>query len=125
MPTPPAASRGPTIRLSLRLDLADGSRIGPGQIRLLELIAEAGSLRAAAEALDMSYPKALKLTKTLNQIVGGGAVVLAHGGSGGGGATLTENGALLVTQYRQLEADARTRHKSAFQALEALIGDQG
>jgi molybdate transport system regulatory protein len=35
-------------RLSIRLDLASGDRIGPGKIALLEAIGTTGSISAAA-----------------------------------------------------------------------------
>ena len=35
-------------RLSLRIDLANGQRIGPGKIAVLEAVAETGSISAAA-----------------------------------------------------------------------------
>ena len=35
-------------RLMIRIDFDDGSALGPGKIRLLELVAETGSIRKAA-----------------------------------------------------------------------------
>ena len=41
--------------LSIRLDFANGDRIGPGKIALLEAIHVKGSISAAPEYLGMSY----------------------------------------------------------------------
>ena len=47
--------------LSIRIDFPGGGRLGPGKAALLQGISETGSIRSAADALGMSYPKALKL----------------------------------------------------------------
>src|SRR5262249_1008847 len=49
-----AASMADT-RLSIRLDLTSGDRIGPGKIPLLQAIQSTGSISAAARRLGMSY----------------------------------------------------------------------
>jgi molybdenum-dependent DNA-binding transcriptional regulator ModE len=40
-------------RLSIRIDLANRRAIGPGKIRLLELVGESGSISAAGRALEL------------------------------------------------------------------------
>ena len=57
-------------RLSIRLDLASGARIGPGKIAVLEAIALAGSISAAGRALKMSYRRTWELVEDLNQSLG-------------------------------------------------------
>jgi molybdate transport system regulatory protein len=93
-------------RLSIRIDLASGARIGPGKVRLLEEIARSGSISAAGRALKMSYRRAWELVEDLNRHLGSNVVATAAGGSGGGGARLTPAGATLVAQYRAIEASA-------------------
>ena len=51
--------------LSIRVDLRPGASIGPGKARLLELIAETGSISAAARAMEMSYRRAWLLIDDL------------------------------------------------------------
>ena len=53
--------------LHLRLDFGDERSIGPGKIRLLELINETGSISAAGRALAMSYRQAWLLIDELNR----------------------------------------------------------
>jgi molybdate transport system regulatory protein len=91
--------------LWLRIDLADG-RVGPGKIALLEAIAEAGSISAAARSLGMSYRRAWELVAELNQTFPSPVVERITGGAGGGGAKLTRLGEALVLGFRDIEAAA-------------------
>ena len=91
--------------LWLRIDLADG-RVGPGKIALLEAIAEAGSISAAARSLGMSYRRAWELVAELNQTFSSPVVERITGGAGGGGAKLTRLGEALVLGFRDIEAAA-------------------
>lgn len=53
--------------MTLRLDLAPTCAVGPGNVRLLELIAQHGSISAAGRAMDMSYRRAWLLVAELNR----------------------------------------------------------
>src|ERR1700748_191999 len=85
-PATPASK--PVDRLSIRLDLASGARIGPGKVAVLEEIARSGSISAAGRALKMSYRRTWELVEELNRTLGTPVVETAAGGSGGGGAVL-------------------------------------
>jgi molybdate transport system regulatory protein len=93
-------------RLSIRIDLPGGRRIGPGKIRLLELIDETGSISAAGRAMAMSYRRAWLLVESLNTGFREPVVDAQSGGRHGGGARLTPFGHDLVRRYRVLERDA-------------------
>ena len=93
-------------RLSIRIDLGPGIRIGPGKVRLLELIAETGSISAAGRALEMSYRRAWLLVDEMNRTQPSPVVEAKPGGRSGGGAALTEFGKRLVACYRDIERDA-------------------
>ena len=110
----------PVARLSLRIDVANGSRIGPGKIALLEQIAALGSISAGGRALDMSYRRAWKLIDELNRIFGAAVVETATGGKHGGGAALTPLGASVVARYRAIE---RAAERAAEPHLKALAKD--
>ncbi|MFL5259674.1 MAG: winged helix-turn-helix domain-containing protein, partial [Hyphomicrobiales bacterium] len=45
-------------RASVRIDFGQERRIGPGKVKLLELIRATGSISAAARSMDMSYRRA-------------------------------------------------------------------
>lgn len=105
-------------RLSIRVDLACGARIGPGKVAVLEAIANAGSISGAGRALRISYRRTWELVEDLNATLGAPVVQTAAGGSGGGGASLTELGQAVVTRYRAIEADcaaAARKHLAALQ----------
>jgi len=101
--------------LSIRIDLESGERIGPGKIRLLELIATTGSISAAGRAMGMSYRRAWLLVDSLNRALGAPLVTTRQGGTSGGGARLTELGHELIARYRRIEAEtaAATRRELA------------
>ncbi len=117
-PVDKAAARSASNRLSIRLDLASGARIGPGKVAVLEEIARSGSISAAGRALHISYRRTWELVEDLNASLGAPVVVTAAGGSGGGGASLTELGQSVIDRYRAIEHDcaaAARKHLTALQ----------
>lgn len=113
-----------THRLSIRIDLATGGRIGPGKVALLEEIGRSGSISAAGRALKMSYRRAWLLVEQLNQSLQVPVVETAAGGAGGGGAQLTEAGKTIVQQYRAMEKAAARTSQSHLSALDRLVAKQ-
>ncbi|MGJ4882423.1 MULTISPECIES: winged helix-turn-helix domain-containing protein [unclassified Bradyrhizobium] len=107
--------------LSLRIDLDDGGRIGPGKIALLENIARHGSISAAGRAMDMSYKRAWDLVDEINRVCRQPAVARQTGGRNGGGAALTAFGTQLVERYRRIERDAADAVKKDLAALRSDI----
>lgn len=98
--------RESVTRLSIRIDLAPGLRIGPGKVQLLEMIAEHGSISAAGRVLGMSYRRAWMLIEDMNRGFGQPVVEAQIGGKAGGGARLSSLGADLVAHYRAIERAA-------------------
>ena len=97
-----ARYRGLTLRV-----LGRGSpAMGPGKAELVERIAEAGSISAAARAMGMSYRRAWQLVEALNAAFREPVVVTAVGGERGGGARVTPFGRRLVAQFRAMEDKA-------------------
>ena len=92
--------------MSLRIDFADGKRLGPGKVKLLEAIAEHGSISAAGRAIGMSYKRAWDLIEEMNSIFGAPVIASKTGGQKGGGATLTDLGAEIIECYRRIEHKA-------------------
>lgn len=122
-PTPPDRRRH-TDRLSIRLDLASGARIGPGKVAVLEEIARSGSISAAGRALHMSYRRTWELVEDLNRGLGTPVVATAAGGSGGGGAVLTRAGKTVVERYRAIENDTALAARKHLQALNRACASQ-
>jgi molybdate transport system regulatory protein len=110
--------------LSVRIDLDESDRIGPGKILLLENIDACGSISAAGRAMDMSYKRAWDLVDEINRICRQPAVERQTGGKNGGGAVLTPFGVSLVARYRKIERDAATAVKKELAALQSDIGRQ-
>ena len=109
-------------KLSLRVDLEPGGRIGPGKIALLETIAAFGSISAGARAMRMSYKRAWDLVEEMNALFGR-PVVAAKSGRRGGGAELTPLGLSLVARYRAIETAALAAARPQIEALQAELGE--
>lgn len=94
-----------SLRPQVRLRLLQGQEIamGPGKADLLDAIGRAGSISAAAKALNMSYRRAWQLVETMNACFGAPLVSASKGGSGGGGAEVTADGREVLAAYRRLQ----------------------
>lgn len=117
-----AAKAPDKTSLHLRIDFGAGRSIGPGKIRLLELINETGSISAAGRALEMSYRQAWLLVDELNRMFGDPVVTAQTGGGGGGGAVVTEGGNDIVRLYRDMERRAYGASTTEIRALSRRLG---
>jgi molybdate transport system regulatory protein len=122
----PKSREAPKIsdRLSIRLDLASGARIGPGKVAVLEEIARSGSISAAGRVLRMSYRRTWKLVEELNRSLGTQVVQTAAGGSGGGGAELTQAGQAIIERYRAIERDTSAAARKHLVALHRVCASK-
>ena len=109
------------LRLTVRIDTEGGRWLGPGKVRLLELIAVHGSIAAAGREMGMSYRRAWLLVEAMSKSLGQSVVTARPGGAGGGGAVLTAAGSELVEGYRQLERDAQAASNVTLDRLALLI----
>jgi len=109
-----------STKLSIRIDLANGSRFGPGKVELLQRIRETGSIAAAARLLGMSYPRALRLVAELNSQFDDILVTKFHGGAAKGGANLTELGHKVLKLISDIEASTAAATKNSLQQLEKI-----
>lgn len=98
-----ARTRMTSPRLTLRIELPNGSRLGPGKVALLESIGQRRSIAAAARDHDMSYRRAWLLIDDLNRAFTETVVETYPGRSQGAGAALTAFGARLVALFRATE----------------------
>ncbi|MEJ0025826.1 MAG: LysR family transcriptional regulator [Rhizomicrobium sp.] len=111
-------------RLTIRIDFADGTALGPGKVRLLELVAETGSIRKAAAAMKMSYRRAWLLLKALDDMFGEKLSQTATGGKEGGGARLSPLGRAVVARYRRVESAASGTASQDLKALAKALASQ-
>ena len=103
-----------TVRPRIRVVRDDDTIVlGPGKADLLEAIARTGSIRAAAESLEMSYMRAWNLVRTMNAAFRSPLVEKLRGGADQGGAQLTARGERVLALYRKMETKAE-------KAIEAL-----
>ena len=107
-------------RVSLRLGFATDAALGPGKVRLLELIGETGSISAAGREMNMSYRRAWSLVSEVNAMFADALVEARPGGSHGGGATLTAAGADVIRRYRTIESNVATSSRKEIAALEKM-----
>lgn len=110
-------------RLTLRIDFDDERAIGPGKIRLLELIDAEGSISAAGRAMAMSYRRAWLLVDNLNRCFREPVVAAQTGGAKGGGAALTPLGRTVVRHYRAIEKEAAAAAASHVGALADALAE--
>jgi molybdate transport system regulatory protein len=99
-------------RLTLRVDLGPKQSIGPGKMRLLDAVADTGSISSAGRKLGMSYRRAWMLIDDLNSSFRRKVVSTTLGGKEGGGAKLTPFGEELVKRYRAIEENAAKATKT-------------
>ncbi len=122
---PSAAEKAsPEHRLSIRVDLASGAKIGPGKVAVLENIAKLGSISAAGRELRMSYRRTWELVDDLNRSLGTPVVETAAGGSKGGGAVLTQAGKAVIDLYRAIESDTAVAAQKHLLALSRTCVDK-
>lgn len=107
-------------RLSLRIDLGNGARLGPGKAQLLALIEEHGSIRAAGAAMGMSYRRAWLLADEINRMFREPSIFTRHGGKSGGGAGLTPFGETLLGACRRMDAESRKALSADLAWLESM-----
>ena len=119
-PKPPGKGRDQP-ELHLRLDFGRRRSIGPGKVRLLELIGETGSISAAGRALRMSYRQAWLLVDELNAMFKEPVVRAQTGGGGGGGTALTPGGRSVVRTYRAIEKRAAGSSAAEMRKLARLL----
>ena len=72
---------------------------GEGPAQLLHGIEETGSLRAAAQSMEMAYTKALNIIKRAEKTLGFPLVIRTTGGRSGGGSQLTKEGKEWLERY--------------------------
>lgn len=121
--TPAEVAASQAVEILPRLRILYGAEIalGPGKARLLQAIADLGSLSAAARELDMSYMRAWRLVHTMNACFREPLVELSRGGREQGGAILTPTGIQALALYREMERRSREAIAAPWGELAALL----
>jgi molybdate transport system regulatory protein len=112
---------GVKLRPRIRVLCGKEVALGPGKVDLLALVAETGSIRAAAHRMDMSYMRAWTLIQTMNGCFKRPLVETARGGQQHGGAALTKVGRQALQLYQEMEEDCLDSTKPRWKKLRALL----
>jgi molybdate transport system regulatory protein len=94
--------------------------VGRDRIKLLEAVAEHGSITKAAKIAGFSYKTAWDAVDAINNLLPSPAFVTKAGGRSGGGAMVTEEGRRLIETFHRLEE--RMSRISSLIAQEGLAG---
>ena len=108
-------------RAEIRLRIGkEKNFIGKGVREILDAIDEHKSIKKACQATGISYPKVMRILKTLKTELGFAAVVSEKGGSRHGGTELSEKGRAVLECFREIESEValfaqkRVREKFRF-----------
>ena len=77
--------------------------MGKGVKEMLDAIEMHKSIKKATEYTGISYPKAMRMVRTLEEELGFPVVISEKGGSDRGGTRLTEKGKEVLETYRKIE----------------------
>lgn len=93
---------------------------GEGPYELLVLVNELGSLNKAAQAMQMSYSKTIKIIKKCENALNIKLLEREIGGLDGGGSTITKAGLDLIERYQKFKKNGEKAIKKAYN--EAFYG---
>ena len=113
------------MRVSTRIQLLDDAGekfFGEGPCRLLHLVEETGSLRAAAASMGMAYSKALKLIRQAETALGFPLTQRCVGGKDGGGSTLTPEGCAFLQTFEAYRDACRLANRELYSRYFSCVG---
>lgn len=100
--------------------------MGIGVVWLLEKIDTYGSMRKAAEVMNLSYAKAFRIIQDAEKGLGLSLIYRRRGGEKRKGAVLTADAELLLQSYeemqRAIKADAEAHFKSFLEKMAPRLG---
>jgi molybdate transport system regulatory protein len=103
----------PRMRVMCGNDIA----LGPGKVDLLKHIQNSGSILRAAKSMNMSYMRAWKLLKTMENCFKRPLVKKTRGGRGGGNAQLTPTGDKAIAYYEKMENECLKATRQTWESL--------
>lgn len=115
----PSSRSTPALSGSLWFNRADDKFLGGDRITLLEKIDELGSITKAAKAVGISYKTAWDLVNLINNLADKPLVSRLTGGKGGGGTSLTDEGKMVIGQFKTIQEE----HRKFLDNLEGRLGD--
>lgn len=94
------------LRYKIWLEKNGEKVFGDGPLDILHRIERTGSLRQAAEEINMSYSQAWNLIKDLEKRLGFNLLKRKVGGERGGGSEITEEARELMTKFKLFREEA-------------------
>ncbi len=88
------------LRYKIWLEKNGEKSFGDGPLDILHRVERTGSLRQAAEEINMSYSQAWNLLKDLEKRLGFNLLKRKVGGERGGGSEITEEARELMTKFK-------------------------
>ncbi|HNR31373.1 MAG TPA: LysR family transcriptional regulator [Candidatus Hydrogenedentes bacterium] len=112
------------VRVGVKLWLSlDGKGVfGEGKWRLLDAIHRTGSLRAAADALGISYRKAWGDLRDAERALGVTFLERRRGGAEGGESRLSDTGRKWLTEYARFRTECKLYTERAFARWKERMG---
>jgi molybdate transport system regulatory protein len=92
--------------------------MGRGPVELLRGIEHLGSINQAAKTMNMSYVKAWKMIKVMENSLGGKILETKIGGRNHGGSELTPLAKILMDDFSAYEADVERFAEEQFTAMQ-------
>jgi molybdate transport system regulatory protein len=115
------------MELMVKVNLIDEegkSILGPGIVQLLELIKEEKSINKATKRMGLSYVKALKLLKNMEDKIGKPILSKLRGGNERGGTMLTPCGVKFLEEFEKIQKDIKVFSDKKFQQFLRMVNDE-
>ena len=90
------------VRSKVWLEVDGEPLLGDGRERLLRLIAELGSINAAARTMGLSFRRAWSSLRAMEEKLGFPLLLREKGGQGGGRSSLTQEARELLEKFNRL-----------------------
>jgi molybdate transport system regulatory protein len=100
----------------------NGKAVGDGPYELLRRVEKGISLHRAAHQMGMSYSKAWRLIRTLEERLGFALLVRKVGGQSGGGSNVTSQGKDLMNHYGRFRRDVERGLEKIYQKHFGSVG---
>lgn len=99
--------RSTEIEIQIQVKRRGLPLLRPAVVQLLRAVQRRGSLRTAAQELEISYQTAWTLVSEVNRNAADIVVVKRRGGTHGGGARLTNYGTMLLSEFERIEKEVK------------------
>ena len=102
-------------RLNLWIEHNGEVVLSDWRVKLLEAVADTGSISSAAAKINVPYHRAWDKIHEMEAGLGVKLVETQTGGTGGGGAQLTPDGLSFIEQFRRFQAGFREQVEQRFE----------